>query len=419
MRRVVQAIGLLGLAGLALCLLTVDEHSSFLYTGGFALAAVCAVALVADAGQPDPSPLGRVLAVTPLVWLGRISYGVYLWHWPVILVVTEARVGVGGIALFALRVGITLAVSVASYFLIEMPIRRGALRSWRRWVAVPVAVAAIAVGGIVLTADAQPTFTVPTASRHLHAAPVTSPTTPTPGVPPGVPPPTRVLVVGDSVALTLGQGVGVVGQTENLTVSNDGILGCGILRGGRIWVDTGWFDIGANCQEWPTRWAADVAFTDAQVVIVLTGTWDMYDRRIDGRTIPFGSPEADQMLLDDLRGTVDVLSSKGAQVVYLTAPYLVKENDPNPPAAYRSAFDRPRVDHFNSLLTQALAGDPRVDIVDLNGYLAPGGRLRTAPDGAPLQADGVHFGPGGREIVADWLMPSIARAALQAEQRGA
>ena len=309
-RGVVAAVGLLGFAGIVTCFVLVTDRTSMLYTGGFLLAAVFAVSLVSDAAQPDASPLGRLLGVAPLVWLGRISYGIYLWHWPVVVLVTEARIGVGGVGLFGIRVAITLAVSVASYFLVEMPIRRGALRGWRFWTAVPTVAAVVVVGGLVVTAGAPRVFTPPTAARHLQPAPDTAGAPPpaAPGVPP---PPTRVLVVGDSVALTLGVGLAYESKTQNLTVSNDGILGCGLLRGGQIWVDGTWSNVAANCEQWPARWASDVTVTKPQVVIVLTGTWDAFDRRINGRQIDFGSTEDDQLMLQDMRDSLDVLSAAG------------------------------------------------------------------------------------------------------------
>jgi hypothetical protein len=228
-----------------------------------------------------------------------------------------------------------------------------------------------------------------------------------------------VLVVGDSVALTLGFGLAYTSQTHNLSVSNDGILGCGLLRGGQIFANGSWSNIGANCVQWPTRWATDVSVTKPQVAIVLSGTWDAYDRRINGRFVPYGSPEDDQLMVQDIRDSLDVLSAQGAQVLYLTAPYITKENDPNPPAAYRSAFDRPRVDHFNALLQQAVGSDPRAEIVDLNKFLAPNGEPAHTRDGRPMQDDGVHLGPEGSVAAADWLAPTIKDAAATADAQAA
>jgi lysophospholipase L1-like esterase len=125
------------------------------------------------------------------------------------------------------------------------------------------------------------------------------------------------------------------------------------------------------------------------------------------------------MLVNDMRDSLNVLAGQGAQVLYLTAPYIVKENDPNPPSQYRSAFDRPRVDHFNQLLQQAVGGDARARIVDLNKFLAPGGQTAHLRDGKAFQDDGVHFGAEGALATADWLGPTIAAAAAIADEPAA
>ena len=72
--------------------------------------------------------VGRALELRPLQALGVISYGVYLWHWPVIVYVTSERVGLTSWMLDGLRVGLTLVAAAMSYRLVERPLRRGALR---------------------------------------------------------------------------------------------------------------------------------------------------------------------------------------------------------------------------------------------------------------------------------------------------
>ena len=69
--------------------LTVD--SSWLYEGGYGIVAVLMVVVLAAAAQPGVNPLARLLRLRPLVGLGLISYGVYLWHWPVGLWVTPDK----------------------------------------------------------------------------------------------------------------------------------------------------------------------------------------------------------------------------------------------------------------------------------------------------------------------------------------
>ena len=80
--------------------------------------------------------MGGVLGSAPLVWIGRRSYGIYLWHWP-IFVLTRPDLDVdpsawygSGWRLLALRIGLTLVAAELSYVFIEMPVRDGRLRAW-------------------------------------------------------------------------------------------------------------------------------------------------------------------------------------------------------------------------------------------------------------------------------------------------
>ncbi|HEV3225214.1 MAG TPA: acyltransferase, partial [Acidimicrobiales bacterium] len=127
--RALQSSALVGAAVLAITWTRFDGTSAPVYRGGFALGAVAAAVVIAAVTAPGHGVVGRFLSVRPLVGLGVISYGVYLWHWPIFVTLDASRIHVSGWPLFALRVAITLAFSVASYFLVERPIRRGAFRA--------------------------------------------------------------------------------------------------------------------------------------------------------------------------------------------------------------------------------------------------------------------------------------------------
>ena len=118
-------------AVLVALLFTLDGESWIAYRGGILLAAIATTGLVAVlATAPGVrDPLVRALSARPLVWLGERSYGIYLWHWPVLLIVTAIAPAalpdspmswiVRGVAL-----ALTLAVAAACYRWLEQPIRR-------------------------------------------------------------------------------------------------------------------------------------------------------------------------------------------------------------------------------------------------------------------------------------------------------
>ena len=184
-----------------------------MYRGGFLLVALAALALVIAAAAPVANPVERLLSVAPLRGLGTISYGVYLWHWPIYVLLTPARTGLDGTALLALRLAVTVVVSAFSYVLVE----RG-IRSWspsrpvhlgRLWPWTPRSVGAL-LGAGVLCLGLAGWSTNPRGSGEQPSSDDlgVAAAQPSPGVsssPPPVPsgPPVSVWLLGDSVAYGL------------------------------------------------------------------------------------------------------------------------------------------------------------------------------------------------------------------------
>ncbi|MFZ4756301.1 MAG: acyltransferase family protein [Miltoncostaeaceae bacterium] len=105
-----------------------SQSGGALYRGGFLIVALISGALLmATANQSTAT--GRLFALAPLVWIGARSYGIYLWHLPVIVLLSpDHGVGVSGWWLAALQVGVIVAVAALSYRYVEMPIRRRGFR---------------------------------------------------------------------------------------------------------------------------------------------------------------------------------------------------------------------------------------------------------------------------------------------------
>jgi len=129
LRPVVIVLGSIGAVGLLVASAWLTTDWAWLYKGVYGLVGAVMVLVLLAAAQPGPNPLARVLEVRPLVGLGLISYGVYLWHWPISLWVRPDNIHVDGLALFVVRCALTLGVSLLSYRFVEQPIRRGWLPS--------------------------------------------------------------------------------------------------------------------------------------------------------------------------------------------------------------------------------------------------------------------------------------------------
>lgn len=129
-RTLLTATGIIGLAALLGFYLFSSEFSPFLYRGGFLVLAVLVAGIIVVVTHPA-LPLGIWLGTAPLRYLGQRSYGIYLWHWPIFMVTRPQQdIPLDGVALFLLRIAITLGIAELSYRFVEMPIRRGALSSW-------------------------------------------------------------------------------------------------------------------------------------------------------------------------------------------------------------------------------------------------------------------------------------------------
>jgi peptidoglycan/LPS O-acetylase OafA/YrhL len=122
-----QILGGVGTAAYALTIVgffTLSVSDRVLYRGGFFVYAVLTAVAVFSVVEGS-GPLSRLLSIRPLAWFGRLTYAIYLFHWPVMLVLTDDRVGIDGWALFAVQVGLTTVLAALSARLLENPIRYG------------------------------------------------------------------------------------------------------------------------------------------------------------------------------------------------------------------------------------------------------------------------------------------------------
>jgi peptidoglycan/LPS O-acetylase OafA/YrhL len=125
-RFVLDAIGIGALAGLVWIVLNVNEFQPGLYRGGFLVVAILAAVVIAVAVHPVGGLLNSFLSLPVLIWIGKRSYGIYLWHWPVYMVTRPTLdVPLTGLPLLFIRIAITVTLAELSYRYVEQPIRHG------------------------------------------------------------------------------------------------------------------------------------------------------------------------------------------------------------------------------------------------------------------------------------------------------
>lgn len=393
-----------------------DDQASWLYRGGLTAAALATALVIAHViGEPD-APIARALAVTPLVWLGRISYGVYLWHWPLFTFVTADATGLQRWPLLAVRLAGTLGVAVLSHHLIEQPIRRGALgRLLPRPAPAIVTAGAFAAAVALISAGATPppppapaavapVVVAPPSVAAPSSAPVNRPqrTRSTAGREP------RVTFLGDSVSWVIGT---YLPPHPGLWTSVRAIEGCGIATLPDI------LELGTphtnypGCPAWPQRWRRGIARDNPDVAVIELNRWELMDRRYQGRYQHVGEPAYDAYLAAQLQTAIGIAGSRGAAVVLLTAAYTHRAERPDG-GLYPE--DQPaRVDAWNALLRVVAARRPdRVTVLDLNPLVCPGGKFTWRIAGMKVRSDGLHYTPAAvQKIIAPWLLPRLAAIA--------
>ncbi len=434
-RRTAMAFGGVGLVVVVGMAALLDDRAAWFYRGGSLLFAVAVAGVIIGTVAPGRSPLRSGLSVRPLVALGAISYGVYLWHWPVQIWLTPDRAGVDGLALDAMIVAVTIAAAGVSYTLVEQPIRRGLLRGWPARVAAPLGIAtavgfllAATMGGVSPPAYAtvapgtvievegkrvtgSSSTTAPPASS-LSVAPVTAPpVTAAPTLPPTAPAaaprarPSKVLLVGDSLGASLVEGLQPAVENEGIGFTATVVPGCSTVGGMVADANGAPLEWSSVCNGVPSSQADAIARQQPDVVLWV-GLWEISHRYVDGKAYFFGTPEGDAMLLQQLDAARARLTAGGARLVFLTLP----------PGAHTDRGDaapeqRERPPRLNALFRRLAAQHPEsVSVIDVAAMMCPAGDpCPEVVDGVRLRpVDGVHFGPDG----ARWAGPRIVEALL-------
>lgn len=435
-RRAIVAGGWVGVAALVALWSTVTLSDRWLFRGGVEVNAVATVAVIL-AGMA-PVGLAKLLAWRPLVGLGRISYGVYLFHWPLFAFVTADAVGAGGWRLFAVRFGVVVGVATVSFVFLEEPIRtghrpqiagRGIPVRWARsqaparssvMAASGAAAFLLLVGAVFALPRAGSASRVVLTQRHVQTGnlgPVAS--SPPPAGPGAAAPaikPLRVLVIGDSVAYTFANGAQAwtrAHASTPLALEYHIEMGCpitgqSIVRlGGRV------LHTFPDCNRFVSDTAAQMAFEKPDVVFVLAGLADLADHKLvsgplaDGRWHHLGEPAFDQWELVRLTNAADRWQASGVPVVWASFPAVNLAPLPGGDGTVHEN-DTARQQRFNQLLLQAAAGHPALTFVDLAQFMnsLPGGALSSR-----WRSDGVHFTVDGSTEAADFVVPALFRAA--------
>ncbi|WP_338747782.1 acyltransferase family protein [Janibacter alittae] len=358
---------------------------------------ICVVLVAAS--SPAASLSQRLLSWEPLRRIGVVSYGLYLWHWPLIVFLNDQVLPIPTAARVVVQAGLTALLAWLSYRYVERPVRREGIRAlvprlprasaMVAWAAVP----ALVVGAVALPAAARTVASTTASSSEL--------TIPQPAYRPGGEM-ISVTFIGNSVPLSL---------TTNFSASNHPDLrlrslantGCDPLDVNRF-ADGKVLTEAEGCPQWRDSWSTELAKDPSDVVLYFIAQTMVTDRVLDGRVITFGSPAWVHLIeqeLDEVRSAADDSEFALMNLACHEMPTFNSEE-------IQRVNDEQYVTTLNETVS-TWAQENDVPVLDQHSLLCPGGEYHDTINGVPLYQDGIHFTAESGPVFWRWLAPRLQR----------
>ncbi len=230
----------------------------------------------------------------------------------------------------------------------------------------------------------------------------------------------QVLMLGDSFAGTLAEGLARNSPAYGMTIINGSTDGCALAIGGPMLENGQPSPEGGLCATspgWGPYYKAEIAKYHPALSVVVLGPWDLLTRLLNGKYQAPGQPAYDAYFRQQVATALQILTTGGGRVVITTAPYVRQRGPeycaPKPATVANCPSEGQRVAALDSAAKQAAADFPgSVTLVDLGRELSPSGKFVSSVDGVTVRrADGVHVTTAGDDWLAPWLLPRLLLAA--------
>ncbi|WP_277451642.1 acyltransferase [Janibacter sp. DB-40] len=358
---------------------------------------VCVVLVAAT--SPTPSLAQRVLSWEPLRRIGMVSYGLYLWHWPIIIFLNDQVLPTPAAPRVALQAGLTALLTWVSYRYVERPVRRGGIRALVprlprasavvAWAAVP----ALVVGAVTMPAAARTVATTTAPAGEL--------TIPQPVYRPGGEM-TAVTFIGNSVPLSLINSFRA-SKHPDLRLNSLAHTGCDPLEASRF-ADGQILSEAQGCQEWRDSWATELAADQPDVVLYFVPQTMVTDRVVEGRVIEFGSPAWVRLIEQGLARARSAAGDSEFALMNLACHEMPTFHSEE----IRRVNDTEYVTTLNATVS-AWAEEHDVPVLDQYSLLCPGDEYHGTINDVALYQDAIHFTGESGPVFWRWLAPRLQR----------
>ena len=315
--------------------LIIDGQSKWLYTGWLGVFALLNVFFVV--GSMIPGPMRWLMSLPPLTLLGRMSYGIYLIHWPVYVWLNESQLKISGFWLLLVRWAVVFALAGILYQVIEKPIRAKSFLRTNRSALIGLVCSFSVVMVLPLLFLKNPSQRISTEVEILSTVSTSevvstlTPSTATSLVPEVTttvgPPlvdrslPINVLVIGDSSAENIAKALDV-GSDGNLGVISAGVLGCPLVN-----VDLVYRRVDENqstdyCPDNREIVRTYVNQIDAVLLVGSVANQWAYELIEGGPKVEVGTTQWVQNLDEFLWSIGEVIAERGLQVLVLESPIV-------------------------------------------------------------------------------------------------
>jgi peptidoglycan/LPS O-acetylase OafA/YrhL len=400
---------------IVLSVVKLTDSTHAYYTGYSALFSVVVATflLSLDLGEGF---VKRILSLKPVVFIGLISYGLYLWHWPIIVLVVPGAFRISRNIehgqLIALQIALMFILSFVSYKLVEKPIRAGSILKFTltgRRTAVSFLCAMTLMSAMIVQSTANqaiPAWAVqvdPGTFRVMGDQATNAPT---------------LAIVGDSIAKSMLGGLDKAGKAAGVRIIAGAWSGCGVGSGYQLDEDGKTpFIFSQSCHDAvPSSYRTLIEKYNPQAVYWHSVRERFPQKLADGTVLMPRTPAHNAQVLANYKAAYDILHSRGATVLVSTVVLRARRFKGSchqfPSRCGPDLGTDGIYAAMNALSRTFVAQTPGTKLVDISPIICPGGApCPTYVHGVMLRYDGSHLTAKGTLVVGNDLLALFLKSA--------